>query len=136
MVNTLKLVSDEGQSIYIKIFEKESKVNLVLNQQIINQKIVKQQPDRQLSISSSNVPDRNLYKPLLDSNKIRSLANILPGNMPSDQCFFFISDIMVELERGATEKIDEGSLNFLKEKWIKYKINNGDIERVINIILY
>lgn len=136
MVNTLKLVSDEGQSIYIKIFEKESKVNLVLNQQIINQKIVKQQPDRQLSTVSSNVPDRNLYKPLLNSNKIRSLANILPENMPSDQCFFFISDIMVELERGAIGKIDEDSLNFLKEKWIKYKINNGDIERVINIILY
>jgi ADP-ribosylglycohydrolase len=134
IVNTLKLVSEEGQSIYIKTFGKESEENSALTQQTINQEIVKQQPTRNLYPQSNNVPDRNFYKPSLDSNKIRSLANILPENMPSDQCFFFISDIMVELERSATGKIDEGSLYFLKEKWIKFDINNRNIERVINVI--
>jgi len=135
VVHTLKLVSEEGQSIFIKTYEKATEEQQNQRHQTIEQQVSKSTISEQQVQPLKKAQEQTLYKPpLLDSNKVRSLANILPEDMPTDQCFFFISDIMAELERGKTGKIDDKALNYLIKKWIKYKISIREIQRVINVI--
>lgn len=144
IVHTLKLASEEGQSIFIKTFEKtvEEKTAQIqknlktetISQQTMNNKTLDTTKYAYIKESVKTI-DKRVNKPFLDANKIRSLANILPENMPSDQCFFFISDIMMELERSATGKIDEVSLNILLKRWSKHNITTQNIGRVLNVIL-
>ncbi len=139
VVHTLKLVSEEGQSIFIKTFEKSAQIQKNLKPETISQQTMN---NKKLDTTkytdtkeSVEIVDKRGNKPFLDANKIRSLANILPENMPSDQCFFFISDIMMELERSVTGKIDEGALNILLKRWSKHNITTQNIGRVLNVIL-
>ena len=134
LIHTLKLISEAGQSIFIKTFEKAPEEKPQDQTKTEEQQSLDTAISRQQSIPANNIPERMEYRPLLDSNKVRSLTNILPENMPNDQCFFFISDIMAELERNKTGRLDDGGLNYLINKWTKYKISIREIQRVINII--
>lgn len=134
VIYTLKLISEEGQSIFIKTFEKAPKKQSQDKVSIQNKQVLKSSTEEQQVLAQNGIPETIEYKPLLDSNKIRSLANILPENMPSDQCFFFISDIMAELERSKVGNLDQESLNYLIKKWTRYKISIREIQRVVNMI--
>lgn len=134
LIHTLKLISEAGQSIFIKTFEKAPEEKPQNQTKTGEQQSLNTATSRQQSIPTNNIPERMEYRPLLDSNKVRSLTNILPENMPNDQCFFFISDIMAELERNKTGRLDDGGLNYLMKKWTKYKISIREIQRVVNVI--
>lgn len=134
VIYTLKLISEEGQSIFIKTFEKAPKEQPQNKVSMANKQVSKSSTQEQQILAQKSTPGTIEYKPLLDSNKVRSLANILPENMPSDQCFFFISDIMAELERNKADNLNKEGLDYLMKKWTKYKISTREIQRVINVI--
>lgn len=134
VIHTLKLISEAGQSIFIKTFEKAAEKQTPNEPKIVDQQMLKTNVAKQQALSSNNIPEKTGDMFLLDSNKVRSLANILPENMPSDQCFFFVSDIMSELERDEKGELGEDGLNYLMKKWAKYKISALEIQRVISII--
>lgn len=133
IIHTVKLVSEEGQSIFVKTFEKAPD----------EQQTQSRFSNPQQTLPLDKTPDKNqqpndsrkAVNPVLDANRVRSLANLLPEKMPSDQCFFFISDVLAELERGGTGKIDEKGFAFLIERWRKYHIASWHIEKVLKVIL-
>jgi len=133
LIHTVKLVSEEGQSIFIKTFEKIPEEKRVLQEQDSNQQAIPF--DQTLANKAQPYSNGKALKPFLDANKTRSLANLLPDKMPSPQCFFFISDILAELERGETGRIDEKGFMILVDRWKKYSINKWHIERVLKVIL-
>lgn len=134
VVNTLKLVSEEGQSIFIKTYEKiPQDKNFPIQEKGV--KPTNQQLAKQLQIKDESAQEENKINPTLNSTKMRGLVNILPDNLVSAQCFLFISDVMSELERSGTGKIDQFSLNYLKKKWSKFGIDFKRIERVIDVII-
>jgi ADP-ribosylglycohydrolase len=134
VIHTLKLISEAGQSIFIKTFEKDKEdqpQNLAKPGERQNTNL---DTSGQYSLPSNKIPERTEYRTLLDFNKVRSLANILPENMPSEQCLFLISDIMAELERSKIGMIGNSTLNYLLKQWAKYHVSNREIHRIINII--
>ena len=131
VIHTLKLVSEEGQSIFIKIFEKAPEMKQPQSN-ITGQGTLPL--DKKPDIKEQSYDSRRVTKPVLDANKVRSLANLLPENMPSNQCFFFISDILVELERGVTGRINEEGFDILLNRWRKNNITKLHIERVLKVI--
>ncbi len=133
IIHTLKLVSEEGQSIFIKIFEKAPETKQPQGN-IIGQQTL--ELDKKPNIKEQPYNNKKATKPVLDANKIRSLANLLPENMPSAQCFFFISDILAEIERSVAGKIDEEGFNVLINRWKKYYISKEHIDKVQRVILY
>ena len=133
IIHTIKLVSEEGQSIFIKTFEKAPETKQpqgnIIGQQTLGL-------DKKPNIKEQPYNNKKTTKPVLDANKIRSLANLLPENMPSAQCFFFISDVLAEIERSAFGKIDGEGFNVLINRWNKYYVSKEHIDRVQRVILY
>ncbi|HDR6315503.1 MULTISPECIES: ADP-ribosylglycohydrolase family protein [Bacillus] len=133
IVNTLKFVTEEGQHIFVKTYEKgsvedeyplkDSKCNMLVNQSISRYQQQQTRP--------SGYPD----KPVLDSRKIRGLSNILPEKLEFDLCLQFIADIMDEIERNGSGGINQNGLKFLEQRWMKHQIDMKDIEKAVNVIL-
>ncbi|WP_338732627.1 ADP-ribosylglycohydrolase family protein [Bacillus subtilis] len=133
VVNTLKFVTDEGQHIFVKTYEKgsieddyspkDNRGNGQTNQS--NARYQQQQAQ----------PSRYPNKPVLDSRKIRGLSNILPEKLEFDLCLQFIADVMDEIERNGNGGINQSGLNFLKQRWMKHQIDMKDIEKAVKVIL-
>lgn len=132
IIHKLKLVSEAGQSIFITTFEKGQKTKQPQRSVVGQQTLY---PDEKPDVPVQ--PNGKVAKPpLLDSNKVRSMANLLPYNMPSDQCFFFISDIMAELERKTVGGISGEGFHFLLDRWKRFGISKEQIDRVLKVILH
>lgn len=130
VVCTLKFISEEGQNIFVKTYEKGSVVNDIPS--IDNR--------GKVQIIQSNVEHQQTYtsvrnKPVLDSRKIRGLSNILPENLEFDLCLQFIADIMDEIERNGDKPINQNGLDYLKNRWMKHKIDMKDIEKAVKVII-
>ncbi|NMA69351.1 MAG: hypothetical protein GX958_08030 [Desulfitobacterium sp.] len=131
VVHTLRLVSEEGQSIFIKTFEKATETKQPQGSTSGHGILFSNKDPNIRDLSSDS---RRVAKPVLDANKVRSLANLLPESMPSDQCLFFISDILAELERSVTGKINEEGFVVLLDRWREHNITKWHIERVLKVI--
>lgn len=168
-VHTVKLLSEEGQIVFIKIFEKSVEKPAISTEDKSRKSSVQMEIDTKTndnqveklfstgnknSVDLSNKEDSNSTdikitngefsnnkatvdgkQILINANKLRSFANVLPEKMPIDQYLFFISDIMIELERVGNGKLDEETLIFLKRRWYKLNIGIYHIEKIIKILL-
>lgn len=163
-VHTIKLLSEEGQIIFIKIFEKSSKNPSTLiddkareSSEVIEIDTVSDQLEfsKGMKNNSVNLSDKksaswttgtieeflnnntlvNKKQVLINANRLRSFANVSPEEMPIDQYLFLISDIMIEIERVGTGKLDENTLNLLKGRWHKFNIGTYHIEKIIKILM-
>jgi ADP-ribosylglycohydrolase len=128
IVNTLKFVSDEGQSIFIKTYEKYLEVDKALIQERSDY-IVEQQ---EIIGTAHKI---NTFKPLLDSGKLRGLVNLFPDKVDVDLCLLFIADVLSELERSGTGEIDNIDFHHLCDRWMKHEFDIKSIEKVIKVIL-
>jgi ADP-ribosylglycohydrolase len=133
LVHTLKLVSEEGQTIFVKTYEK-SKVeaadkSIEISQTLTNQNFYQDQ------LSIEEFDKKIINKPALDSTKVRGLVNILPSNMNSDLLFLFIADVMDEVERSGNKANSMESINFLLNRWEKHSIDAKDINKAIQVIM-
>lgn len=139
VINTLKLVSDEGQSIFIKTYEKDvekkdsKKQEKIENQNISQQTVIHQ--EKQVNLVN-NVVTNNNYNPVLTAKKIRVLVNLLPNNISSSLCFTFIADVMLEMERSGNGEIDSKGMKLLYYNWGKYGITAEHITKIKDIIKY
>jgi len=159
-IHTIKLKSEEGQTIYIKTFEKslektlispvERKTNKDINNGLVDflfpqinkyptdvNDIVSGKEHTKTHITerrplSGTLPEKKQV--IINVYKLRSLANILPENMPADQYLFLVSDIMREIERTQTGKLDEKTLSFLRERFKNFYIKNQHIEKIIKVL--
>lgn len=139
VIHTLKLISDEGQSIFVKTFEKGPEEKEAPTQEKAAGHAVGVQPSMRHQESWTNYPpaaNSNRYKPMLDARKVRGLANILPENLEFDLCLQFIADVMAEIERSGNGTIDQRSVSYLRQSWAKHRIELKDIEKVIKVILH
>jgi len=137
IVNTLKFVSEEGQNVFIKTFERGTEEKRVTPmQERIGQQPANQQAMRQQQAQINKAPVENPNKLILNARKISGLVNTLPEHLSSDLSFLFVGDVMAELERNGTGTIDQKGLNYLKEKWSKHRIDIKNIEKVVKVILY
>lgn len=129
LVNTLKFVSDEGQSIFVKTYEKGVEIKETLGQGKSDHEAEQQQ------IQTEKVSIGGSYKPLLDSRKVRGLVNLFPDKLEVDICLQFIADVMSELERSGSGKIEQRGFQYLVEKWAKYRFDTKSIEKAIKVII-
>jgi ADP-ribosylglycohydrolase len=136
VVNTLKFISEEGQSIFVKTFEKGVEEKETLVQEKSGYEPANQQTIVQQQKQLDKVPASSSYKPMLDARKLRGLVNIFPENMEINLCILFIADVMGEIERIGTGKIDQKTVHYLSEKWMKYQIDVKNIEKAIKVILF
>ncbi len=132
-VYTLKLVSEEGQSLFVKTYEK-SKTEIV--GKAIEKPPAQTNPkSNQGQVSIEELEGRIKNKPVLDSTKVRGLINILPSNIKNDLFLLFIADVMDEVERRDSKANSMESLNFLLKRWEKHNITAKDIEKAIQVII-
>lgn len=134
IVNTLKFITEEGQSIFVKTYEKD--VDRKEFQKRGKSITYSENKTVGEQIETNEETNTRKFKPLLDARKVRSLVNILPEKLNIDICLQFVADIMTELERNGTGKIDHEAMEFLKSSWEKHGINEENILKVIRIILY
>lgn len=132
VVHTLKLVSEEGQSIFIKTFEKSPEEELISKEKPLHPTTTQPNTGSRMQLSYSTA---GKFKTMLDANKIRGLVNILPENLKTDLCFLFIADVMDEVERNGAAAADPKILNYLLQRWDKHRINIKDIEKIVKVIL-
>ena len=133
-MHTLKLVSEEGQSIFVKTFEKGPEENTTPQEKPGH--LAANQADAGAQQLRIDYPTTGkLRKPILDANKIRGLVNILPENLKNDLCFLFIADVMDEVQRSGFAAIDNKAINHLLQRWERHRINVKDIEKAVRVIL-
>jgi hypothetical protein len=133
IVHTLKLVSEEGQSLFVKTYEK-SKTE-VAGKAIDKPPAQTNQKSNQDQVSIEELEGQTKNKAVLDSTKVRGLVNILPSNMKNDLFFLFIADVMDEVERKGSKANGMESLNFILKRWEKHNITAKDIEKAIQVII-
>lgn len=133
LVHTLKLVSEEGQSLFVKTYEK-SKTEIV-DKAIDKPPAQTHQKSNQDQVSIEEIEGQIKNKAVLDSTKVRGLVNILPSNMENDLFFIFIADVMDEVERRGSKANSVESLNFILKRWGKHNITAKDIEKAIQVII-
>jgi len=132
LVHTLKLKSTEGQSLFVKTYEK-SKTEKSINSIGKSSFQRDHKPDlNQITIEAHEGNFKN--KPMLDAIKVRGLVNILPSKLSNDLCFLFLADIMDEIEKRGNKANCVESLNFLLNRWKKHNILAKDIEKAIQVI--
>lgn len=89
------------------------------------------------AISNSNsveIKSRRNVEVTVNANKLRSFANVLPEDMPTDQYLFLISDVMKEIERTGRINLDSVSIEHLKKGWKQFKVTEEQIYRILRII--
>ncbi|MFT8352372.1 ADP-ribosylglycohydrolase family protein [Clostridium saccharoperbutylacetonicum] len=133
-VNTLKFISDEGQTIFIKTFGKA----LILSENAIKNEntdfeLNKINPKFKETQNMAN--DDKMNSIIITANKLRSFVNILPDNLPTDQYLLLISDIMIELERVGIRNFGDRSLYILKKRWNGFNITDVHINKIVQILL-
>jgi ADP-ribosylglycohydrolase len=138
VINTLRLVSEEGQSIFVKTYEYEK--GSEKKETPVHEK-PSYKPPHQQTILQQQIPiekpiNVNSYKPVLDSRKLKGLVNLFPEKLEVDLCLLFIADVMGELERSGTEEIDPQGYQYLTEKWMKYRFERTNIDKAIKVILH
>jgi len=134
-VITLKLVSEEGQSIFIKTYEKSPEENDTSTQEKPSAVGTNQANAGTQQVRIDYSTSTRFKKTMLDANKMRGLVNILPENLNNDLCFLFIADVMDEIERSGATAIDGKAVNLLFQRWEKHRINVKDIEKAVKVIL-
>jgi ADP-ribosylglycohydrolase len=138
-VSTIKLMSEEGQTIFMKTYGKsyesvEEAENIKIDEvNTPGKDSVGDSEHKTLGALKKNSPSRNQI--LINANRLRSLVHVLPENMPTDQFLFLISDIMLEIEKSGTGAIPENTIVFIRDTWGKYGITDSSINRIINILL-
>lgn len=133
VVHTLEFITEEGQHIFVKTYEKGIVADDISSQNAQKGNTLNNQ--RNGMEQQQQLPFTYAKKPMLDSRKMRGLSNILPENLEFDLCLQFIADIMDEIERNGNGGINQNSLNFLKQRWMKHQIKLNDIEKAIKVIL-
>ncbi len=159
-VYTIKLRSEEGQTIFIKTCEKVTSQMVMVPENDITEKMTgyknRQSVNNNLDESKDVLTNREaVYRKtpqvlnegiqkksiparkqvMITANKLRSFANVLPENIPIDQYLFIISDIMIEVDRASTGELDETTFNMLRNRWRKYNLTLQNIKRIIQILL-
>jgi hypothetical protein len=135
LVHTLKLVSEEGQSIFVKTFEKGPEEKEITPQEKTGHLVANQANAGTQQMRIDYPTTGKSKKPMLDSNKIRGLVNILPENLKINLCLLFIAEVMDEVERSGATAIDTKAINHLLQRWEKHRINVKDIEKAVKVIL-
>lgn len=135
VIHTLKLISEEGQSIFVKIFEKSTRIKGDFNNGEQNKKLINQQ----LKISNDISRDvKGRYKSqqvVLTEKMIRNLVNILPKEISLNEGFGYIADIMYEMERSDFGNIDDRGMELLVKRWGENNISSKQINRIKDVII-
>ncbi len=127
LINTLKFVSEEGQSIFVKTYEKEPEEKITA----LQEKPPNQKPE------DEQIPKRQTTKiqvPAPDCRKLKKLAVLFSDKPEVNLCLQFIADIIEEMERTGTGKIDAQGYVNITEKWMKHNYDKKIIDVAIEII--
>lgn len=134
VIHTLKLISEGGQSVFIKLYEKETSPKSNQVQEKNKQKSGIQQRIEPQEIPNNKEKSNLMYRAILTQRKIELLVNILPTNMPANMGFLLVGDIMYEMERSGNGNIDNNGLNLLNKRWERYNITIEQIKKIKDLI--
>lgn len=135
VIHTLKLFSEEGQTIFIKTFEKGTETETPRHPERRNTPQNSAQTTEQLKMDYGK--SVTTQGPLLDSLKIRRLANIFPETMQLkfDMCIQVVSDVMDLVQRYGTRATDPNNLNLIWQRWSRHGLEMKDLQKLVRLIL-
>lgn len=128
-VKKLKFISEDGQIIFVKIYEKKAtKTNDIKKESV--------ELDKGDSYFKrlNDVYDPHSYNVAIDSRKLRGFANLVPEELEFNLCIQLIADIMDEVERSRYGKSNKLNFQIIEDKWRKHNVNFNDIIKIANVI--
>lgn len=135
VIHTLKLLSEEGQTIFLKTFEKGNVAEISSQPERRNTPQNGSQTKEQLKIDYDKPV--GIQGPLLDSLKIRRLANIFPETMQLkfDMCIQVIGDVMDLVQRHGARATDPNNLDVIGQRWSRHGLETKDLQKLVRLIL-
>ncbi|WP_161568863.1 ADP-ribosylglycohydrolase family protein [Exiguobacterium sp. SH5S13] len=129
IIKNLKFVSEDGQVIFVKIYERK-----VLKNNSLKKESVALEKNNSSLKGLKNIDDPHTYKVVIDARKLRGFANLVPEELEFNLCLQLIADIMDEIERSQYVKSNKLNFQIIEAKWKKHNINYDYIIKIANVI--